>query len=417
MINLPREFSERMSRTLGNNFDKFLKSYDLPPVKGVRINTLKISPEEFKKISPVRLCGKVEWENSGYYAEGESLGKSVFHAAGLYYVQEPSAMCAVPELEVKEGERVLDLCSAPGGKGTQIAQYMHGKGVLVLNEIERSRCNILRSNVERLGVKNALVTCQSPENLANFYTEFFDKILVDAPCSGEGMFKKEEAAVREWSVANVKACAVRQAKILESAHEMLAGGGRLVYSTCTFSEEEDEGQIRSFLTLHPEYKLVKMKKLYPHEVKGEGHFCAVLEKTVGGRREDFCQIKQTKCKEFEDFKKGVISADIKNTVRFGEEVYSVVDGLPSEFRSGVKLGETKNGRFEPSHSLAVSLKNGEFTGLEVDENTALNYLRGLTFDCTVPDGWRIVTYKNYPLGWCKVVKGVAKNHYPKGLRI
>ena len=419
MIDLPQEFLERMKGELGGEYGTFLQSYDRPALKAVRANALKITPEEFEKISPVPLDGKVPWEESGFYARGESLGKTVLHAAGLYYVQEPSAMCAVPELEVKRGERILDLCAAPGGKSTQIAQYMQGEGVLVANEIDFKRYGILKSNIERCGVKNAAVTCQSPENLADYYQNYFDRILVDAPCSGEGMFKKEDAAVREWSLKNVQACAARQAKILESAHKMLAGGGRLVYSTCTFAPDEDERQIENFLSIHPEYELIKTKKLLPHKVKGEGHFCAVLEKPSGERAEDFRlkAVKASDKKEFEDFKKGVIRAEFKNIVRIGDGVYSLVDDFPAELKAGVKLGEVKNGRFEPAHALAMCLNKEEVNGVEVDEAVAIKYLRGLTFDCAEENGWRVVTYKGYPLGWCKVVNGVAKNHLPKGLRI
>ena len=415
MIDLPAQFSDRMRGSLGAEYASFLKSYERPAERAIRVNTLKITAEEFEKISPVPLDGKVPWEANGYYSPAEGLGRHILHSAGLYYVQEPSAMCAVPRLEVTAGERVLDLCSAPGGKGTQIAQYMQGEGVLVLNEIDSSRCAVLKGNVERMGVRNALVTSLSPEKLADYYFNFFDKILVDAPCSGEGMFKKEEFALREWSLKNVTACAVRQAKILESADKMLAGGGRLVYSTCTFAPEEDEGQIENFLKLHPDYKLVSVEKLYPHKVRGEGHFCAVLQKGDGERREDFLPRKDKNDRQ-------LISAfasfiDMPNIRTFGDSLYSAVEGLPAEFRSGVRLGDVKNGRFEPSHALAMCLKKDDFDSVEVDEKTALNYLRGLTFDCPHKDGWRLVTYLNYPLGWCKVSKGVAKNHLPKGLRI
>lgn len=425
MIDLPAGFSERMRLALREDFAAFQQSYNLPPAKGVRVNTLKISADDFQKISPLNLSGGVPWEKSGFYAEGESLGKTVLHAAGLYYVQEPSAMCAVPKLEIKGGERVLDLCSAPGGKGTQIAQYMQGNGVLVLNEIDFKRYGVLKSNVERLGVKNALMTCQSPENLANFYADFFDKILVDAPCSGEGMFKKEEAAVREWSVKAVKACALRQAKILDSADKMLAGGGRLVYSTCTFSPEEDEEQIANFLSLHKSYNLIEMKKLLPHEIRGEGHFYAVLEKAAGERRADFPLLKGGKILKpavdlpsFEDFKNEVLNCNFKNLFKDGDALYSLIDGLPAELHAGVRLGEIKGGRFEPSHALAMCLKSSEAKCIEVDGGTAVNYLKGLTFECDGREkGWRLVTHLGYPLGWCKAVNGTAKNHLPKGLRI
>ena len=279
MIELPSEFCARVKRELGSEYSQFISSYNLPVARGVRVNTLKISVEDFMRISSVNLDGGVPWEKNGFYTDSESPGKTILHAAGLYYVQEPSAMCAAPELCVKAGERVLDLCSAPGGKGTQLAQSMNGDGVLVLNEILPKRAEILRSNVERLGVKNALVTSAEPSVLAGLFEEYFDKILVDAPCSGEGMFKKEQSAIPEWSLDNVLLCVERQKNILNSAAIMLSCGGRLVYSTCTFSLEEDEKQVENFLKSHKDFVLVSMKKLLPHKVRGEGHFCAVLEKT------------------------------------------------------------------------------------------------------------------------------------------
>ncbi|MDE7306591.1 MAG: RsmB/NOP family class I SAM-dependent RNA methyltransferase [Clostridia bacterium] len=228
MIELPEEFLNRMSRQLSKeSFDGFLKSYDLPVARAIRVNTLKISVENFKKISPFAL-EPVPWEENTFYVAADGLGKTIYHAAGAYYVQEPSAASVAPQLEVKRGERVLDLCSAPGGKGTQLAQYTRGDGVIILNEINFKRAQILLSNVERLGIKNAVVTCAKPEELACAFGEYFDKILVDAPCSGEGMFKKEPNAIPEWSVENVKKCAERQRDILDSAYLMLANVGRMV---------------------------------------------------------------------------------------------------------------------------------------------------------------------------------------------
>ncbi len=383
--------------------------------------------------------GAVPWEKSGFYvpagANVSGLGKTVAHAAGLYYVQEPSAMCAVPELNVTAGERVLDLCSAPGGKGTQIAQYMNGKGVLVLNEIDLKRCLILKSNVERLGVKNSVVLRQSPEELSRVFGNYFDKILVDAPCSGEGMFKKEPNAIPEWSLKNVEACAARQKNILDCADKMLAGGGRIVYSTCTFAPEEDERQIENFLKSHAGYTLINMKKLLPHEIRGEGHFCAVLQKSDGERLEVKKRrpvVKESMLKLYREWEAETLNFKAENIVcedeRYslnGGNVYAFFEDLPEipygfYWNSGLFFGgKSLDGkRFEPSHRLAMSLKKDEVKHFEVDEQTALKYLRGLTFDCPATEkGWRVVTYLGYPLGWCKAVNGVAKNHLPKGLRI
>ena len=224
MIELPQKFKERMSSILGEKYGDFISSYDRQPYKAIRINTLKITPEAFKEISPFELR-PVPWEKNGFYVNEEKAGKSILHAAGLYYVQEPSAMCAAPLLSVKEGERVLDLCSAPGGKGTQLAQEMHGEGIIVLNDVNLSRAKILSQNVERLGIRNAVVISESPDRICDYFDGYFDKVLVDAPCSGEGMFLKEASAVTEWSEENVKACAKRQSLILDSAQKALKPNG------------------------------------------------------------------------------------------------------------------------------------------------------------------------------------------------
>lgn len=417
-MNLPEKFLQRMKAELKDDFDGFLQSYSRPAVKGVRVNSLKISAEEFKKISPFFL-EPVEGEKNGFYVQGEGLGKTVYHAQGLYYVQEPSAMSVAPKLEVKSGERALDLCSAPGGKGTQLAQYMCGGGILFLNEINFSRAKILSSNVERLGIKNAVVTCASPEKLAGEFEGYFDKILVDAPCSGEGMFKKEDNAIPEWSLENVQKCALRQAEILENAYKMLSVGGRMVYSTCTFSEEEDERQVEAFLSKH-NCVLLEMKKLYPHKMRGEGHFYAVMEKREGDRLDKRVLKPAVNEKLYRQFERENMKVTFDNLYLAGNTLYSLPENMPEinvqTLRAGVRLAEIKDNRIEPSHSLAMALKSEEAFCIEVDESTAIKYLRGLTFE-TNQVGWRLVTHKSYPLGWCKCSNGVAKNHLPKGVRI
>lgn len=427
MIELPEQFKIAMSNLLGESFGEFLASYDFPARKAVRVNTLKIGVEDFEKLAPLSLGEKVPWEGSGFYVESEKAGKTIAHAAGLYYVQEPSAMCAVPLLNVKGGERVLDLCSAPGGKGTQLAQNMNGEGIIVLNEINFSRAKILSRNVERLGIKNAIVTCAPPEAIASAFAGYFDKIIVDAPCSGEGMFKKEPQAVQEWSVANVTACAARQKLILECADKALKGGGQMVYSTCTFAKEEDEEQIERFLAEHSNYKLLKSEKLYPHKVKGEGHFAALLQKAEGGKNaiQPFNAVFKDKklLKVFREFERDCLKTQpFENLHLVGDTLYSVPHGCPAVnlqiLRLGLRLGEFKNGRFEPDHSLAMALNNTQAHCIEVDGQTALSYLSGNTFTCNEnTSGWDVVTHTGYPLGWCKAVNGTAKNHLPKGIRI
>lgn len=436
MIDLPAEFLKRMKGLLGEGYQDFLQSYARPVERAIRVNRLKIKEEQFENISPLALDGIVPWERSGYYVRGDGLGKTVLHAAGAYYVQEPSAMCAVPELDVKPGERVLDLCAAPGGKTTQIAAVMQGRGVLVCNEIDYGRFGILKSNLERMGVKNAVLLNRTPQELSEPFRDYFDKILVDAPCSGEGMFKKEPNAIPEWSHENVRRCAERQKLILNCADKMLSGGGRLVYSTCTFAPEEDERQITSFLQDHPDYLLLNMKTLYPHEVRGEGHFCAVLQKTAGERREiegyDLAPRKRetTVWKLYRAWEEKSLTAPLQGLkiLNFDDTIYLLPDGAPDlsaalqryGHHAGVYLGRlSRDGkRFEPSHGFVMTLRADEVRHVEVDEGTALDYLRGRTFDCAAEEkDWRAVTYRGLPLGWCKAVNGVAKNHLPKGLRI
>lgn len=408
-----------MRAELGADFPAFLKSYDRPCERGIRVNTLKISVAEFKKISPF-LLEPVEWEQSGFYVCGEGLGKTVAHAQGLYYVQEPSAMCAAPKLCAEGGERVLDLCSAPGGKGTQLAQAMQGRGIIFMNEINFPRAKILSSNVERLGVKNAVVTCAPPERLAAELEEYFDKILVDAPCSGEGMFKKEESAIPEWSPENVKKCAKRQSEILDCAYKMLCGGGRMVYSTCTFAPEEDERQVEAFVKKYG-CRLIEMKKLYPHLIRGEGHFYAVIEKLSGGRRDlkSAPLAKDKRLSLYREWERDNMKTEYGNLRFAGDTLYSLPDGMPQlsvqTLRAGVRLADVTE-RVEPSHSLAMCLSASDADSIEVDEAAAISYLRGNTLQ-SGGKGWKLVTHNGYPLGWCKCSGGTAKNHLPKGLRI
>ena len=294
MYSLPEKFLYRMQQRLGEKYPAFLASYERAPYRALRINTLKLPREEFERIAPPAFCLGEEIGSCGLYTEAEKLGAHPYHFAGLFYLQEPSAM-EVGELagDVK-GLRVLDLCAAPGGKTTHIAQKMGGEGILIANEIDFKRAKILSENVERMGITNCAVLSAPPETLAEIFPAYFDLVLVDAPCSGEGMFKKEPNAVPEWSEENVAMCAARQKKILAFAAKMLRAGGRLIYSTCTFSEEEDEWQIHDFLEDHLDFSQLMQRKFYPHEFKGEGHFMAMLElatplppSTGGGMKEEF----------------------------------------------------------------------------------------------------------------------------------
>ena len=411
-----------------NEWEAFFAVYENKPYKGVRLNPLKGGRYELSGI----LGEQIPWEENGFYTSVEKLGASPFHFAGLFYSQEPSAMSAAPLLGVQAGERVLDFCSAPGGKGTQLACAMGGKGLIVLNEPVSSRAKILSGNVERMGVQNAVVTCETPEKLAQIFENYFDKILVDAPCSGEGMFRKNaEEALREWSEENVALCAARQKRILKEAVKMLKVGGRLVYSTCTFAPQEDEEQAAWLTSEYPQMRLISGEKLYPHKIKGEGHFVALFEKQGEETNARVKEMKPFLSKEseraFRAFEKECLqNLTFDNLHEAGGVLYALPDhvfdfkGL-SVLRAGLRLGEVKNGRFEPSHSLALATKKEVWKNavdLSETDPRLEKYLRGETIEeTTAKNGWCVVCVAGFPIGLGKVVGGVVKNHIPKGLRI
>lgn len=449
-MNIPVEFKERMKKLLGAEYDEYIRSYEKNKAQGIRVNTLKINIEDFKKICSFELKAPIPWEERGFYIEEEKPGKHPYHAAGLYYVQEPSAMAVAAALGIKKGDRVLDLCAAPGGKSTQAAAYLHGEGVLVANEIEPKRARILSENIERCGIKNAIVTNNSPDELVKYFNGYFDKIIVDAPCSGEGMFKKEEAAIEEWSQENVIRCSIRQKNILEAAEKMLRPGGYLIYSTCTFSLEENEMVVEDFLDRHNSFNIVEIDKrhgfsngfyelagntelkksirLFPHRLRGEGHFMCLLQKMDGdmGSEKPFKSIiKMEDLKDYFVFAKENLNVQIEeNLYLAGENLYSLPNGIPDIkglkiLRSGIHLGSFKKNRFEPNHALALSLKYGEAkrnVNLESSSDEVISYLKGDTLKTDIEDGWTIVNVDGYSLGWGKTSRGILKNHYPKGLR-
>lgn len=430
---LPEKWIEAMRAQLPKSeWDAFFAVFEqgAKPKKGLRVNTLKISVDEFKKITPYPLK-ETEWDETVFSVEEDKLGLHPFHSAGLYYSQEPSATSVVPKLEIREGERVLDLCSAPGGKGTQIAAKLKGTGLLVLNEPVFSRAQILSQNVERLGAQNAVVLCEKPETLEERFEAYFDKILVDAPCSGEGMFRKNaETESEEWSEEAVELCAKRAEKILSSAVKMLKGGGRLVFSTCTFALKEDEEQTQNLLARFPELTLKEEKKLYPHRHDGEGHYYAVFEKSGENRNEISLQplgvSRETK-RAFDEFAKNFLVSPVFSNLYEGEN--GALFSLPENafllknlcvLRAGVRLGERKGDRFEPSHSLAMAVKRSDVKSaldLALDDPRLKKYLHGESIEADGKNGWVLVCVNGYPVGLGKRVNGQVKNHLPKALRI
>ena len=427
---LPQAFLERMQLQLGDEYGDFLKSLERPRAVALRFNPLKGSAPELPFVKE-----PVPWEAQGFYYDPDSRpGLHVYHEAGVYYLQEASAMAPVTLLDPQPGEMVCDLCSAPGGKTTQIAGRMMGEGFLLCNEWSPKRSKILSRNIERMGVANALVTNEEVSRLAERFPGYFDRVLVDAPCSGEGMFRKEEAAVTDWSPDTVKMCAKRQSDILNSAAKLLKPGGRLVYSTCTFAPEEDELAVADFLEKHPDFRPEIIEtpwfeqvengghRLWPHKLLGEGHFAAVLTK-IDGDCERYPSPAPGKLpKEWLDFAKDLgIRLPPGRPVTFGQTLFWAPEGMPDiqklkVLRPGLELGEVKKGRFEPAHALALwlgSCKNEQSYPSDSDEMRA--YIHGDVVPSDVK-GWCLVKADGYSIGWGKGDGRVLKNHYPKGLR-
>ncbi len=466
MIKLPEDFEKRMKKMLGGEYEDFLASYDEKKKTGIRVNAVKISPKDFTEVFPYNLL-PVKWCGTGFEAPSdEKYGRNALHDAGAFYMQEPSAMAvaeAVSQAVDLKGLKVLDLCAAPGGKSTQLASFMQNGGLLVSNEINRERCNILSSNIERSGIRNCVVLNETPDRIAERFEEFFDVVVVDAPCSGEGMFRKDDTAVSMWSIDNVKMCAKRQEEILDEAVKTVAPGGILAYSTCTFAPDEDEDQIIGFLEKNPDFEVLdiplfkyfepgrkewlsagledrndvlkKCARLWPHKIDGEGHFICIMKRADEKPNDSFSK-KKNKNESRADRKTTALieefvadnlksfEFDKNRTICFKDAVYLLPEGFDLRLdglkiiRAGIHLGDIKKDRFEPSHSLAmVLLPNEVQRSVSLNDDEALLFRHGDEIKKECENGWALVLYKGVSLGWCKAVNNSLKNHYPKGLRI
>lgn len=448
-MTFPEEFLGRMKQMLGAEFDEFLKALASEvDYRAIRINTLKPGASD----AVLRACnvvGKVPWCADGYIVSSDSLsGRHPYHAAGLFYFQEPSAMAAAEASQIKPGMRVLDLCAAPGGKATQAAAMLKGEGVIVANEIITKRAKILSGNIERMGITNAIVTNETPERLEKKFADYFDCIILDAPCSGEGMFRKDPAARQEWSEEHSRACATRQKLIADSAVRMLQEGGRMVYSTCTFAPEENEGVAEYILKQYPEMKIVDIKmdgvtsgrpewgegeeslsftkRIFPHNSCGEGHFVAVFEKQCG-RCASGTDMERVKApEEYRKFcEETLVKMPDKYGIlhRFGDTLCVLPEGIDIKglkvLRAGLEIGTVRKGRLLPAHALALGMSADSFKNnadYSADSPEAEKYLRGETLAGDI-SGWCSVSVDGFCMGWAKGSDGVLKNHYPKGLRI
>ena len=427
---LPQDFLTRMQSQLGTEYDEFLKSLERPRAVALRFNPVKGTLPQLPFVGE-----NVPWEPMGYYYDPDARpGLHPYHEAGVYYLQEASAMSAVALLDPQPGERICDLCAAPGGKTTQIAGRMQGEGFLLCNEINPKRAKILSRNIERMGVANALVTNEHPQRLADRLNGYFDRVLIDAPCSGEGMFRKEEAAVTDWSLETVEMCARRQAEILDSGAQLVRPGGRLVYSTCTFAPQENEEAIEAFLQRHSDFEAESVSapwftpvgqgqfRMWPHKLLGEGHFGAVLRRKGEAELPESETVGEKLPKLWMEFAKmmGIDLPDGK-ALTFGASLYWAAPDQPSikglkVIRPGLELGEVKKDRFEPAHALALWLKDAKcMQSCASDSREIDDYLSGNVISSS-QKGWCLVTVDGYSIGWGKGDGKQLKNHYPKGLR-
>lgn len=447
-MKLPLAFIEKMERLLGTEYNEFISVFDNEHNKGIRVNTTKISVEEYLKITPFDLK-PVPWCKEGfYYADDEEQdrpGKHPHYHCGLYYIQEPSAMIPVEVLKPEPGDIVLDISAAPGGKSTQIGAKLQGEGLLVANDISPKRTKALVKNIEIFGIKNSIVTNEEPKKLAMKFGEYFDKILVDAPCSGEGMFRRDPKAAKSWSEFSSSECCNMQKDILQWVPMLLKPGGKLVYSTCTFSPEENEGTIDWFLKEFPEFEiesiegiegldrgrpewidgdseLVKAGRAWPHKLMGEGHFIALLRKKESSSESKVKPfVLNTKdIDEFLEFQNENLKIDLSSRLhRVGNKLYFIPQHIPeltgiNVVNTGLYVGEFLKNRFEPSQAFAMALKKEDvvrYVDISSESIHAIKYLKGETLLLDGEKGWTLVCIDGYPAGWGKQIQGSLKNYY------
>jgi len=431
MTELPQKYQNEMRELLGEEYDAYIASFDTPSYHGLRVNTNKISVADFLKQFPYELT-PIPWTTDGfYYQESDPVSKHPYYYAGLYYIQEPSAMLPAESLPIEPYDKVLDVCAAPGGKSTKLAVKLQNTGVLFANDISASRAQALVRNIERFGVQNVIVMAEDANKFKKYFPAYFDKILIDAPCSGEGMFRKENHLIKSWLERDSEYYVPIQKEIVKNCLEMLKDGGSIVYSTCTFSPKEDEEVIQYAMSLEPSLHVVPLPqcegfvqnaygtKLFPHRIHGEGHFVCLLQKGTAG--------KETHVPSIHKYHQGPVHMELMD----GEEVvmkekhYFVPNcGVDTKglriLRSGLLLGLEKNGRFEFDGALAMAMKESEADNviqLSSTDDRVLRYLKGETLDLSdqkVKDGYALVCVDHQPLGFAKITKNVFKNKYPKG---
>ena len=458
-MNLPVAFEEKMKKLLGEEFPDYIKCYEEPRFYGLRVNTKKITVEKFQEICPFDIR-PIPWIENGFYYDGEKVqpAKHPYYFAGLYYLQEPSAMTPANRIPIEPGDKVLDVCAAPGGKATELGAKLRGEGVLIANDISNSRAKGLLKKIEVFGIGNVLVLSEEPGKIEDYFQGYFDKILIDAPCSGEGMFRKDKKMVKAWEEHGPEFFAKIQRGIVTQAARMLKPGGMILYSTCTFDPLENEGTIEYLLKEYPEFVIKdilpyegfaqgipevtesksedfrKTVRIWPHKMHGEGHFLALLQKGEPVEEEQK-KIKSKRAKkmpeELETFLRDVTwEIDANRLEIHTERVYYMPENLPDVkgirfLRTGLYLGDVKKNRFEPSQAFAMCLKKEEYRhtiSLPVEDERVAKYLKGETIevdDLVSPKekGWQLICVEEYPLGWGKLAGGTLKNKYLPGWRL
>lgn len=475
LTRLPEAFLHMMRDLLGEEeYPAFLASYDSPFRTGLRVNRMKLSAEAFAKQAPFSL-DPVPWIDNGFFSmEDAGISRHPWYYGGLYYIQEPSAMTPAGLFPVEPGERVLDLCAAPGGKATELAAKLEGRGFLLANDISVSRAKGLLRNLERFGIANMAVCSEKPEKLRVRFPGYFDKILIDAPCSGEGMFRRRPDMTADWEERGPSYYSTIQKELILQAADMLRSGGCMLYSTCTFSPLENEGTVEWLLEKRPDFELIPLKwyegfshglgscyhavRIFPHRMPGEGHFAALLRKRgectagTGGRKETVScpegsaagaerrahsiQGKRDQGDVLPGSAADFLAFLQKPSFMTGHGQWRVQDGriyyLPDReiasvrlrfLRTGLLVGEMKKNRFEPSQALAMALRAEEYPwtlDFSPEDERAARYLKGETI---VPDetpctsGWVLVCAGGFPLGWGKMHNGMLKNKYDAGWRM
>lgn len=435
-------FEKQMKDLLKDEYDDFMQALDQPNVKAFYLNPLK--KDGLKYLDNKYIQPHVVVKN-GYYFDYQNypLGKSPFFSCGLYYIQEPSAMLVSHFLDIQDDDYILDMCAAPGGKTCAVASQLSNQGLMIANDIVSLRAKILSENVERFGLANTIVTNCDPLHFTKILPGFFDKIILDAPCSGEGMFRKSDQAIETWSIDKVNECAFIQRQLIDAAMILLKPGGQLIYSTCTYNMIENEQQIQYLLEhydcsliplekshgMHPGIDMEEAVRLYPHHYQGEGHFIALIQKHGEEKSQKIKGIKPSISKPnqllVQDFYKQYLNIKVPPYLfDNNNHIYALLPQFPElkgirVLRNGLYLGECKKNRFEPSLALALTLHKEDvkqsYTYHESDQQI-LDYLHGETITGSHQKGYGILFVEDYPLSFYKESNHQAKNLYPKGLR-